>query len=56
MVRRFITKHPSEYISIRKITCLVAVAVLEELKPNDLKQAVICGLIDYIVVLRVIVL
>ena len=37
MVRRFITKHPSEYINVRKITCLVAVAVLEEVKPNGLK-------------------
>jgi hypothetical protein len=37
MVRRFITKHPSEYIGIRKIACLVAVAVFEELKPNGLK-------------------
>jgi hypothetical protein len=37
MVRRFITKHPSEYIKSRKIACPVAVPVLEELKPNGLK-------------------
>jgi hypothetical protein len=37
MVRRFIAKHPSEYIIIGKIACLVAVAVLEELKTNGLK-------------------